>query len=421
MLNNTFSCLLIFALFTIPLHYRYNSIAVILLTAFSLYQLKFKKFYYNKALLFPVLLYFIMLLSLLWTIDFELSFQALLKEITLILVPICFFLNPISTVQIAKIKSSYAYIFLGYSVFYLLKAALKFLITKDSSVFFYHELVTLDVNAIHVSVYCSLAFFIFLTKEYKNTIDKCALTILGLFIFLLSSKNIIVIFIVLLLFYLAFNFKKKIKKTQLVLYITIFSITLLLFSNKIKERFLVEIQSSTQVNSLNNNPLSNGLVYNVNVLDAWTKDKFTNNDFFAGTALRVYQIRIFKELLQEDKLYFTGYGLNASWEKIKQKRIEHNLYDGYEGFNFHNQYIQNFAELGFFAFAILVIMVILTLKNAITKKDFVHFSFAVLMISLFLTESFLCRQRGLFFYILFYCLFNSNFTKIKAIIKPKKI
>ena len=53
-------------------------------------------------------------------------------------------------------------------------------------------------------------------------------------------------------------------------------------------------------------------------------------------------------------------------------------------------------------------MLILTLKNAIKSKDFVRFSFAILMISLFLTESFLWRQKGVLFFIAFYCLFNLN-------------
>ncbi len=136
-----------------------------------------------------------------------------------------------------------------------------------------------------------------------------------------------------------------------------------------------------------------------------------------GTALRVYQIRVFIELLQEENIFLTGFGLNASWTKIKEKRIEHNLYPGYEKFNFHNQYVQNFAELGVFGFILLIIMVLLTLKTAIKNKDFIHFSFAVLMISLFLTESFLWRQRGVVFFTMLYCILNTN--RIATILKKK--
>jgi len=64
--------------------------------------------------------------------------------------------------------------------------------------------------------------------------------------------------------------------------------------------------------------------------------------------------------------------------------------------------------LGFFGFLILVIMLLFTLKKTIQSKDFIQIAFAVLMISLFLTESFLWRQRGVVFFTMLYCLFNSG-------------
>jgi O-antigen ligase len=51
---------------------------------------------------------------------------------------------------------------------------------------------------------------------------------------------------------------------------------------------------------------------------------------------------------------------------------------------------------------------IINIKNALKSKDFIHFAFSILMISLFLTESFLWRQRGVVFFTVMYCLFNSK-------------
>jgi hypothetical protein len=86
-------------------------------------------------------------------------------------------------------------------------------------------------------------------------------------------------------------------------------------------------------------------------------------------------------------------------------------HEGYQDKNLHNQYIQNFSDLGIIGFALLLVILLFNIKNAIKNKDFVHFAFAILMISLFLTESFLWRQRGVVFFTLFYCLFNSNVLK----------
>ena len=365
----------------------------------------------NTSLLLPMILYFLMALSLLWTISFKISIDALTKEIPLLLLPLCFMILPISRHEVAKILSNYGYIFLGYTFFYLLKAVIKYLIFKDTNVFFYHELVTADVNAIHVSVYCVLAFFVFLMKQNKKQIDTIAIPTLLLFIFLLSSKNIIVVFLFLLVAYFFFYPKTTtIKSWKIVLLFGFVIIGLFSFS-KVQERI------STDVFGNNDH---NGNYNIVTVSQAFTQEKFSPNDFFTGTAFRVYQTRLFFDFLQEEPIFWTGFGLNASSVKIKEKANQYNVFqgdethDGYQNKNFHNQYIQNFAELGVFGCILLLMILWVTLRKSVKRKDFIHFSFAILMISLFLTESFLWRQRGVIFFTLFYALFSSVSVKSKT-------
>ena len=415
--NNPFVAFIVLTLITLPLTYKYNSISVILLAAFSLFQVTKKQFYFQKQLILPVLLYGLMGLSLLWTIDCKETTKALLKELAFVLIPLCFFLNPpLLEKEKNKVFQYFSYFFFGYALFYLIKAIIRYAITKDFNVFFYHELVTFDVNAIHVSIYISIAFFWFFLKKQKLIIDKIAIFTLLLLLFLLSSKNIIIVFIILLV--ACYFMESKVRFSKRTKYIALFTFVLIgiLFYGKIKERFLIEINSNKAEHSVNNE-ISNqhGLVYNVTIKDAWSKEKFQANDYFPGTALRVYQARIFKEMLQEDTTFFTGYGLNATRNKIEQKQIEHNLYPDYGKYNFHNQYIQIFAEIGVIGFVLLLLLLAINLKNAIKTKHFVHFSFAVLMISLFLTESFLSRQRGIVFFTLLYCLFNSVIVKKDSI------
>ena len=77
-----------------------------------------------------------------------------------------------STLEKEKIIKWFSYGIVFYSIFYLAKASFLFIISKDTSVFFYHELVTKDVNAIHVSVYVAVSFFYFLEKKQKALFDK---------------------------------------------------------------------------------------------------------------------------------------------------------------------------------------------------------------------------------------------------------
>ena len=407
------------ALLCIPLGYAFNSLSLALLIIITLINFKKADFSFKNYLIFPIVLYLLMLLSLTWSIDTDRTIAAISKELPLLLFPICFLLfRTFSDDEKQKIIKGFSYGMVAFAVFYLINASIRFLNSQDTSVFFYHELVTKDVNAIHVSVYMSVSFFYFLVKPIKTKWDKLALAVLFLMVFLLSSKNIVVVFIGLLGYYYLFFSKtaKKLRLRNLILAIVI--LLSLPFIGKVKERFKQEyetIMTDSSVNDVINK--GSETVYNVSIKQAWNNDTFKPNDFFPGTAFRVYQFRIFTEFLQEEAIFWKGFGLDASYSKIEEKGVQYHLFlgnqyqEGYQKMNFHNQYIQVFAELGIFGFLLLIIMLALTIRNGIASKNYFHIAFSVLMIFLFITESFLWRQRGVTFFIVMYCVLN---TKIKT-------
>ena len=189
---------------------------------------------------------------------------------------------------------------------------------------------------------------------------------------------------------------------------------MVLLSEKIIDRYLTEINANTSGTSQTIEENKRLGIHVLTIKEAWANKKFTPNDYFSGTAFRVYQIRLFIEFLKEESIFWKGFGYNASFKKLEEKAIKYDVYrgddkqKGYQEKNFHNQYIQNFVELGVFGFIILILMLLVNLKNGIFNKDFMHIAFAVLMISLFLTESFLWRQRGVLFFTILYCLFNGE-------------
>lgn len=422
--NNPSFVFLLLTLVTIPLGYAVNNIALGLFVLSSFLYCKKENIKVNLVLLLPILLFLLMAISYFWSIDASRTIKAIPKEISLFLIPLAFILfKGFTADQKEKILKFYSWSIFIYTVFCLLKALVRFAISGDTSVFFYHELVTKEVNAIHVSVYVSIAFFWFLTKPIRNFADKIALVGLFAMVFLLSSKNIISVFVLLILTYYFFytQVSKKMRLRNLVFFIL--ALIPIFFVGKIKQRFEAEFQSNA------NKSISHDVIQvkdpGINILsikEAWTNDKFTPNDYFPGTAFRVYQFRIFTELMQEDNgAFWKGFGLNASLSKIEEKGKDYNVFmgndeiEGYQKKNFHNQYIQNFAELGIFGFLLLITILIINIKNAFLAKDFLHIVFAILMISLFLTESFLWRQRGVIFFTAFYCLFNS-----RTLLKPSK-
>ncbi|RZJ29184.1 MAG: O-antigen ligase domain-containing protein [Flavobacterium sp.] len=404
---------IVLVLACIPMAYSVNSVALGIFVFSTLFFFKKQDAHFEFNLLLPVLLYALMALSVFWSIDLSETVPSLSKELPLLIIPVCFILFRALTDDIRQnIIRYYGIAMFAFCIFYLVKAAVRFAVSGDPVVFFYHQLVTEDVNAIHVSVYFSVAFFHFFTRLAKSIFDKIAAGLLFVTVFLLSSKNVIGIFILLIAIYFLF-YSGITKKTRIVsLLAFVVFIVGLAFVPQINQRFKIESSTVLHDNTVNHQ-IGDGNIHNISVSQAWNNKAFTPNDYFPGTAFRVYQFRIFLELMQEDCAWLTGYGLNASYSKIEKKTLSYNLFSGdairagYQKKNFHDQYIQNFAELGIFGFLLLVAMLWINIKNAVKSKDFVHISFAVLMISLFLTESFLWRQRGVTFFTMMYCLFNA--------------
>jgi len=406
---------------TIPLPLGINNVFLGLFVLSVL--LKPKQFSFQAVLVLPILLFILYAASIFWSIDVSKSIKSLPKEIGFLIVPLLFMImKPFSKEQVHKIMKYYSYTMVLYVVFYLTKAIIRYFITGDKAVFFYHELVTEPVNAIHVSVFVAIAFFYFFNKISKNRFEVFTSFLLFAFLILLSSKNIIAVFLIVVVMNYILVVKKRVnRKTEIVVLTTVLAITFLFFG-KIKERFNEEFQSNysqdSEISQFEKN--LNG-VNVVSVKEAWNNEKFTPNDYFPGMAFRVFQIRVFYELLVEEPIIWKGFGLNAAQKKIDEKAEFYNLFKGNEeqdGFlnkNFHNQYIQVFAEIGFFGLLIILIMLLFNSIKTIQTKDFMQIAFAVLMISLFLTESFLSRQRGIMFFMVLYCLFNAKNTNAPEI------
>ncbi|WP_295333986.1 O-antigen ligase [Flavobacterium sp.] len=421
-------------LVTIPLLYAVNNVAMGVFLIFTFIGFNKSHLKLQFSILLPILLFVLMALSCIWSIDKDSSLKALPKEISLLIIPLGFLLMKNFTVdQKNKIISTYSYSILLLAFVFLCRAAKRYFLTQDTRAFFYHGtnqddygLVPKLLNAIHVSVFVAVAFFYFFTKTSKTKWDSFFAAFLFGFILLLSSKNIVLVVVALSAIYLLFFSKSAHQLRLRNLFVFGLLVGLIFSMGRIKHRFQVEFQTNTN-KSLSANVIEGvpqGVHY-VSIKEAWTNPTFTPNDYFPGTAFRVYQFRIFTELIREEAVFLTGFGLNASYPKIQEKAQRYNLFmgndstEGYQSKNFHNQYVQNFAELGFIGFILLLLMLVINVKNAYNSKDFVHFVFAILMISLFLTESFLWRQRGVVFFTLFYCLFNSGVSLKKP--KPDQL
>lgn len=362
----------------------------------------------------PMALFLWALLSIFWSFDPQESYSVT-RQIGLFLIPLFFiFQKKISQIQAQKIVFYFSNTLVLYALFYLIRALVRFTQTQNFDVFFYHELVTYKVNAIYASAIFFIGFFCFHTQKQKTKFHYIAQTLIGMVMVLLSSKIFLIITLLLLFIYHGFvQNPSRNKKRLLILCSVVFLVSLSLVG-PIRERFLIELQGTPLIElSHDANEIEEEGIGIVSISDAWFKEKFTPNDFFPGTAFRVYQFRIFKEFLKEENIIWLGFGFNASKDKLVEKGTKYNVFKGneqtlgYDQMNFHNQYVQYFAELGVVGLILLCLTVFANFKNALFKQDFLHFCFALMILALFLTESFLWRQRGVMFFIMFYCLMNT--------------
>lgn len=403
--------LLALVLITLPLNFAFGSFSIILLIVNVIFNYKKHTFSLNKTLLIPIFLYLMMLLSLIWTINLESTLSGLKKDVVFLLIPLAFLFFPkLTQIEVIKIIRLFSFSMVGYAFYFLINALLEFYSTQNSDVFFFHELVSLDLNAIYMATFASLALFYFVSIENTSSIERLAKLTLSLFVILLSSRSIFFIDLILISCYYLFLSKthEGVKVVTVIAFI-LFLIISLATSDEIKDRLLSKSETAFVDNILNKNITSEEQrEIDVTIVEAWNKNDFQQNNFFPGTALRVFQVRVFKEMLDEQNIFFTGFGLEASQPEIEKKVDEHQLFLGYKVFNFHNQYIQTFAELGVFGFLTLIAMLLTNLKNAIYNQNFLHLVFALTMIILLLTESMFCRQRGIVFFVILYCIFNSS-------------
>lgn len=362
-----------------------GSLSLGLFSAFCLLNATFSKPKLNTQLLFPIIYFLVIVVSLLLSYDKETFFLKVQQSLPFLFVPISFaYINYKSRVAVEKTFKVLANALSIYVVILGIYAFFRYQFSQDSSVFFYHEFSSLfDVNAIYLSSALFLSFVFLIDYKDKSRFDYLSLILIFLAIILLSSKLIIFLLISVSFYHGIVNLKSQKLKISFVFLTIIFSL-FLIKNTKIGDRINLEYKSNYQ--------------------EVLTSDKFSKTYLWTGSSIRLFQGRVFWELLQRDKKYFFGYGFNSSQERIKSKHIQYDLYPGFYNYNFHNQYLQTTAELGLIGLFTLGIMFYSFFSYALKSKLLWPLMIGISFLILFLTESYLVRQRGIVYFLFYYCV-----------------
>lgn len=401
--ENTFVYLISFVLITLPLKHIINSISIILFSLIAIiYQLTNKnKNHLNRVNILFISIYILVIFSLFWTISFNDSLKGIRSMASYLFIPLGFYFMPdLDYKKVNSILKYFSFSMVFYAVYCLIIGVYTFIITKDASHLFYHELSSsLDqINAIYLSVYITFALFYFILRaKTKRGFYYFSISILSIFLFLLSSKLIIALSFIFSIIYLIKRKENRIVFTILIV-ISVFFIAPK-SSSSVDQRFNDEI-NRTKINEI------------------LSKKDFGQNYYWTGFGLRLFLVRSYLEIANEDNVFLLGNGFNASQIKLIEKYKTYDLYPGYYQYNFHNQYIQFMVEIGLLSLIILVLIFYSGFKNSIRHKNLLFFGFNFLIMFLCITESYLIRQRGMVFFITIFLLLYkppSNYKKLKEI------
>jgi O-antigen ligase len=215
------------------------------------------------------------------------------------------------------------------------------------------------------------------------------------FVFLLSSKTILLVLCIAAVLYLLRQKAALINKKKIAILTILALIIVGISSITLYERFLFEKHSKFS--------------------EVLEKETFGKVYYWTGSSIRLMQLRILKEQLEEESITFNGFGLFASRKNLDERHEKFDTYFKFHHYNYHNQYAQMLSELGIFGLLLLLMMLISIWLRALKTKNFFFLMFGIMMTFIFFTESVLWRQRGLFLFIIIYALMMSVSSKEKQL------
>jgi len=429
--------------------YKISILALLLQWMISAgFKQKIIKLRQNNFAIGMIALYFMYVLSLLWSDNIEFALIDLLLKTPILILPLVLVESQqnLSKKQINQILLSFAFSVLALNLFCLINGYISYIDSGEINEFFYGYL-TVNMHSSYQAMFTcfSIVIFIYLRLKEKiisNWMMLAAIFLQMIFIFLLSSRMQILIMTVLAPSFLVVHYYMKRKLILGFLYVAlIFFFAKLIVSTPsvLNHRYKKTVShiNSIGVDNDNSDPrkfiwgeglkvIKNNWLIGTGVGDA--KDvlverylrltlKNPNFEFLMDSA--IYQIEQNQKTIvyvrEKAKLNKTTYEkqLNSYAEKvIKRKSNEYKVAAG-RRFNFHNQYMQIFGTIGVFGFLLLVWLLAFPFIKSLKGKDYLLASFLFIVGSSFLTESMLERQAGVAFITFFYLFLTGRVTQNK--------
>ncbi len=389
-------------------------------------------------------LYFLYAISYFWSANDMVAVDDIILKSPFLIFPLVILsVNNLTNKQFDIVFLSFSLTSLLLNLFCFGSALFSFLSTGHINDFYYTNL-PLNMHVAYQSMYTcfSIVIFVYLfikKKFISSWLAYCAVIIQVAFVLLLASRMQILILIVIAPLYLIPYYHKKKKMSLGLLYTAlIFVFSFLIISipsslNKNEKRKSINIAADND----NSNPRkhiwtsgievikSNWLIgtgigqakdalsssYSKQILKAPSADNLVDS-----TMLQIQKNNKIASSLKQQAI-----NSDTTFEKVLRdyaKNIlisKNNNYKDYlkKQYNFHNQYLQTFGEIGIFGLIILCYLLVYLFFQSLISNDYLIVFFLIIVGSSFLTESMLERQAGVAFFAFFYVLLRARITHNK--------
>jgi O-antigen ligase len=345
------------------------------------------------------LYFFFQMLSLLFAKDIHNGILQWQTNLGLIALPVAvFYSSAVNRKSWGGMMKWYIIILLFATIYALAHACTLYLHDHNPSVFFYHPLVHIYLgNAIQFSILVFVGI-LFLVDEYSSRVNlKNPLwTILLLiyfsgFLFLLTSKLIIAIYFVYIIYILTLEEKilsKRPYRFTAAAVIALIIAVILTSNNPLKKRIVQEQHGS---------------------IAFIRQDKFDPGDYFTGVQFRLISWRFVYEILNEKHQWLMGVNIGDAQDILDKKYKDENMFTGgspgnktgYIGYHTHNQFLQALLETGILGLLAFMIICAGLVRLALKLKNASLIVLITLLLCNCFTDALLKTQYGIILFVFF--------------------
>jgi len=354
----------------------------------------FQKDIQNLFLAGCFLLFLLQIIALFYTHNTQEGWSNIRIKTGLLITPLAIRISTYVTATTRKKLLSQYCLVLAAATFYCLCISFKYYLElHDSSHFFYHLLVKpLNKHA----VYFSLLLMVCLIFLLENIIEDgrlfprpfhiTVIIYLSLFLILLSSKLVIIFYLLYLFCWFVRVLQNKKMKKRVTSALLIFGILIvsLVFAtrNPISSRFYEIVEGNIKI---------------------VTQDSFKKSDYFNGLQFRLLQWKFVSEILTEKKRWLIGVSPGDAQLILNEKYLSKNMYSGepstgsrgYLVYNTHNQFLQTVLQNGIIGLLVLLTICFSLLRMVVQDKSWYTGSIVLLLLVWLFTEAPFETQYGI--------------------------